>query len=150
MKVVLLADVPSQGKKGDLIDVSDGYARNFLFPKKLAQKADAKVLNDIAGQEKARLHRIEVEKAAAAETAEKLKTVTVKVSAIAGAGENSKLYGAVTSKEIASALESQFGIVIDRRRIDLSEPIKAFGAYRVPVKLYTDISGTINLIVKEG
>ena len=147
MKVVLLADVPSQGKKGALIDVSDGYARNFLFPKKLAQKADAKILNEIAGQEKARLHRVEVEKAAAAEISEKLKTITVKVTA--AAGENSKLYGAVTSKEIATALEAQHGITIDRRKIELDEPIKSFGTYQIPVKLYTEIAGTINLVVKE-
>ncbi len=150
MKVVLLADVPSQGKKGDLIDVSDGYARNFLLPKKLAQKADAKILNDIAGQEQAKRHRAEVEKKTAEETAEKLKSVTVKVTAVAGAGENSKLYGAVTSKEIAAALESQTGIVIDKRKIDLSDPIKSFGSYQVPVKLYPEINGTINLVVKEG
>ena len=150
MKVVLLADVPSLGKKGAVVEVSEGYARNFLLPKKLVQKADAKILNDIAGQEKARLHKIEVEKAAAKEAAAKLETAVVKVSAVAGAGENAKLYGAITSKEIAAALESQFGIVIDKRKIDLSEPIKSFGSYQVPVKLYTDITGTINLIVKEG
>ena len=148
MKVVLLADVPSQGKKGALIEVSDGYARNYLFPKKLAQKADAKVLNDIAGQEQARRHRIEVEKATAAEISEKLKSVVVKVTA--AAGDNGKLYGAVTSKEIAAALESQHAITIDKRKIDMPEPIKAFGTYEIPVKLYPEIPGTINLVVKEG
>lgn len=145
MKVVLLADVKGQGKKGTVINVSDGYARNFLFPKNLATPADNKILNELKGKEEARLRQIELEKKAAHETAEKLQSVVVKVKAQAGA--DGRLYGAVTSKEIAEQLAAQHGIEIDRRKIALDEPIKAFGTYTPEVKLYPEISGKINVVV---
>ena len=147
MKVVLLADVKSQGKKGQVINVSDGYANNFLFPKKLAVPADNQVLTEMKGKEEARLHNIELEKQAAKETAAKLEKVSVKVLATAGA--DGRLYGSVTAKEIAQCLEDQHKITIDKRKIDLSDPIRAFGSYSVNVKLYTDIIGKINVVITD-
>ena len=147
MKVVLLADVKGQGKKGDIIKVSDGYAKNFLFPKKLAAEADAKLMNEMKGKEEARLHKIELEKDAARATAAKLEGIMVKITAQAGA--DGKTYGSVTSKEIAEKLLEQAGIEVDKRKIDIPEPIKAFGTYSLEVKLYGDISGKINVVVAE-
>ena len=148
MKVILLQDVRGQGKAGDVINVSDGYARNFLFPKKLAAVADAAIMNELKGKEEARLHRIEVEKKAAQETAEKLKTVSVKLSVQAGA--DGKLYGAVTAKDIAEAMQKQHGIEIDRRKLQIDEPIKTFGEHAVDIKLYPEITGKVNLVVIES
>lgn len=148
MKVILTQDVKAQGKKGQAINVSDGYARNFLLPKGLAVVADASALNDLKNKEAARQHKIEVEKAAAAETAEKLASLTVKIKASAGA--DGRLYGSVTSKEIATALEQQSGIVIDKRKIDLDAPLRAFGTYIIPVRLYTDIQGKITVVLTDN
>lgn len=148
MKVILLQDVRGQGKTGDVINVSDGYARNFLFPKKLAAVADAAIMNELKGKEEARLHRIEVEKKAAQETAEKLKTISVKLSVQAGA--DGKLYGAVTAKDIAEAMQKQHGIEIDRRKLQIDEPIKTFGEHAVDIKLYPEITGKVNLVVIES
>jgi large subunit ribosomal protein L9 len=147
MKVVFLADVKGQGKKDQIKEVSDGYARNFLLPKKLAAPADAKVMNEIKNKEASKLHKIEVEKAEANALAEKLKTITVKITAQAGA--DGRLYGSVTSKDITDALQKQFGIVIDKRKLSLTDPIKAFGVYAVDVKLYTEISGKVNVSVSD-
>ena len=147
MKVVLLADVKSQGKKGQVINVSDGYANNFLFPKKLAVPADNQILTEMKGKEDARLHNIELEKKAARDTAEKLKTVTVSIKAQGGA--DGRTYGSVTAKDIAEALEKQHKIKVDRRKIALDFPIRAFGVYILEVKLYTDISGKITVAVTE-
>lgn len=148
MKVVLLADVKSQGKKGDLINVSDGYARNFLFPKGLAAEADAKALNEIKTKEEARLHKIEMDKQAARETADKLNNATVKLTSTAGA--DGRLYGSVTAKDIAEALEKQHDITIDKRKIQMDGPIRAFGAYALEVKLYPEITGKIHLVIADN
>ena len=145
MKVVLLQDVKGQGKKDDLITVSDGYARNFLFPKKLAVEADSKVLNDIRNKEAAKARRIELEKQAARETAQKFESLLVKVKIQAGA--DGKLYGSVTNKDIADALAAQYAIEVDKRKIVLESPIKAYGTYTVDVKLYPEISGKLNVLV---
>jgi large subunit ribosomal protein L9 len=147
MKVILTQDVKSQGKKGQLINVSDGYARNFLFPKGLAIEADAGAMNDLKNKESSRLHKIELEKAAAKETAEKLEKVTVKLSAKAGA--DGRLYGSVTSLDIAENLEKQHNIKVDKRKIQLSDPIKTFGVHSVTVKLYTEITGKINVVISD-
>ncbi len=147
MKVVLLTDVKGQGKKGAVINVSDGYAKNFLFPKKLAAQADAKLMNEIKGKEEARLHKIEQEKEAARAVAAKLEGIMVKITA--QAGTDGKTYGSVTSKEIAEKLLEQAGIEVDKRKIDIPEPIKTFGTYRLDVKLYGDIGGKINVVVTE-
>ena len=147
MKVVFLADVKGQGKKDQVINVSDGYARNFLIPKGLAVPADAKSMSEIKSREESRLHKIETEKAAAKETAAKLEKVTVKI--VGQAGADGRLYGSVTAKDIAEALEKQHGIVIDRRKLTLPEPIKTFGTYNTEVKLYTEITGKVKVTVSD-
>ena len=147
MKVVLLADVKGQGKKNDVIEVSDGYAKNFLIARKLAKVADAQALNDVKIKEEARLYRIEVEKKEARELAKKLETIQVKIPASCGA--DSKLYGSVTSKDIAEHLRADHKIDIDKRKIVMNDPIKSFGAYKVEVKLYPEITGTIHVLVCE-
>ena len=145
MKLVLLADVKPLGKKNDIVDVSDGYAKNFLLPKKLAIIADAKAVNEIKNKEAARLHAIEVEKAAANEVAKKLEGVIVKIYMTAG--EDNRLFGSVTSKDIIDALEKDHGIVIDKKKVVLDKPIKAYGTYEINVKLYAGIVGKINVLV---
>ncbi len=147
MKVILTQDVKSQGKKDQIIEVSDGYARNFLFPKKLAIPADAKAINEVKNKEASKLHKIEVEKAAAKEIAEKLDSILVKISGKSGA--DGRLYGAVTPKDIADALKKDFGIEIDKRKISIADPIKSFGRYELEIKLYTDIVGKIHLLIAE-
>ena len=145
MKVVLLQDVKGKGKKDEIVNVSDGYARNFLFPRKLAAEADAKILNDIKNKEAAKARRIDLEKQAARETAEKLQSLLVKITIQSGA--DGKLYGSVGTKDIAEALAAQHGVEIDKRKIVLDSPIKAYGTYTVDVKLYPEISGKLNVLV---
>ncbi|MBE6599156.1 MAG: 50S ribosomal protein L9 [Ruminococcaceae bacterium] len=147
MKVVLLQDVKGQGKKDDVINVSDGYARNFLFPKKLAAEADAKVMNEIKNKEASKQHKIELEKQAARDTAAKLQSVVVKIKIQGGAAGDGKMYGSVTSKDIAEALLEQHKIEIDKRKIVLDAPIKNYGTYALDVKLYPEITGKINVVV---
>ncbi len=147
MKVVLLQDVKAQGKKNDIVEVSEGYARNFLFPKKLAIPADAKAINDIKNKKSSEAHKIELERQAAKQTAEKLNDITVKITA--EGGSDGRFYGAVTSKDIAEALKSQFGIEVDKRKIVLDAPIKAFGSYKVDIKLYQEICGKVTVSVCE-
>lgn len=148
MKVLLTADVKGQGKKDTIVDVSDGYARNFLLPKGLAVEANAKILNDYKNKQAAKKHHEEMERLAAKQTAEKLTGLVVKILATAGA--DGRFYGSVTSKEIAEELEKQHSISIDKRKIQLSDPIKAFGSYSLDVKLYPEVSGKINLIITQN
>ena len=145
MKVVLLADVKGQGKKNDVINVSDGYARNFLLPRKLAVEADAKVLNEIKGREDSIKHKIEVETAEAKATAAKLDSILVKIPASSGA--DGRLYGSITAKDIAEALAKDHGITVDKRKIQLADAIRAYGKYDLDVKLYTDIVGKVHVLV---
>ncbi|MBE6556610.1 MAG: 50S ribosomal protein L9 [Ruminococcaceae bacterium] len=145
MKVILLADVKGQGKKDQMVEVSDGYARNCLFPKKLAIPADARAINEMKNKEASRQHKIDTEKQAAIDTAEKLKSVTLTFAY--AAGPDKKLYGSVTAKDIAEALEKQHGITIDKRKINLPEPIKTFGTFSAAVRLYTGVEGKITLTV---
>ena len=145
MKVVLLQDVKSLGKKGDLVNASEGYARNFLFPKKLAVEAGAQIMSEIKSKDEARQHQIEVEKQAARETAKKLETVVVKIKVVAGA--DGKFYGSVTGKDISEQLAAQFGIEIDKKKLVLPETIKSFGTYTVDAKLYPEIVGKVNIVV---
>lgn len=147
MKVILLADVKGQGKKNDVIEVSDGYAKNFLIPRKLAKAADAQSLNDVKVKEAARLYRIETEKKEARELAERLTSILVKIPTSGGA--DGRLYGSVTTKDIVEKLKADTGIDIDKRKLVLSDPIKAYGKYEVEVKLYTEITGKINVLVCE-
>ena len=144
MKVVLLADVKGSGKKDQIVDVSDGYARNFLFPKKLAIPADNQAINIIKNKEASQAHKVEVEKAAAKEIAAKLESCVVKIEA--GAGADDRLYGAVTSKDVVEALKAQHGIALDKRKVTM-EPAKTLGKYTPQVKLYTDITATIHVHV---
>ena len=147
MKVLLLQDVKGKGKKDTIVDVSDGYARNFLLPKGVAVEANAKIMNDYKNKQAAKKHHEEMEKAAAKETAERLSGIVVKIYATGGA--DSRLYGAVTSKEISEELEKQHGIIVDKRKIVLEDPIKAYGSYTLDAKLYPEISGKINVIVTQ-
>ena len=145
MKVVLTADVKGQGKKNDIVEVSDGYARNFLFPRKLAVEATNQVLNEIKGQNEARQHRLEVELAEARALAAKLDTLLIKIHATSGA--DGRLYGSITAKDIAEQLEKDYGIALDKRKIVLANPIRAYGQYDPDVKLYTDVTGKLHVLV---
>ena len=145
MKVILTADVKGQGKKDQIVNVSDGYARNFLFPKKLAVPADSQSINDIKNKEASKQHKIDTEKAQAIEIAKKLETITLKFEY--AAGPDKKLYGSVTSKDIAELLKKQHGIELDKRKISLASPIKSFGEFKADVKLFTDVNGKINIEV---
>ena len=147
MKVILTQDVKSQGKKDQIIEVSDGYARNFLFPKKLAIPADAKAVNEAKNKEASRLHKIEVEKQQAKDIAAKLDTILVKIKGKSGA--DGRLYGAITPKDIADTLMKDFSIDIDKRKINVPEPIKTFGKFELEVKLYNEVIGKIHLLVSE-
>ena len=147
MKVILLSDVKGQGKKNDVIEVSDGYAKNFLIPRKLAKAADAQSLNDVKVKEAARLYRIETEKKEARALAEKLQSILVKIPASSGA--DGRLYGSITTKDISEQLAKDHGITIDKRKLVLTDPIKAYGKYTVEAKLYTEITGTVSVLVCE-
>ena len=145
MKVILKADVRGKGKKGQMIEVAEGYARNFLLPKGLAVLATADAMNTMRLQEKAKAKADAEAKAAATEIAEKLKGLQVKVAS--KGGEGGKLFGAVTGREIAAALKEQHGVDIDSKKLVLDEPIKSFGSYQVKAKLGFEISGTVYVIV---
>ena len=147
MKVILQQDVKGQGKKGQLVEVSEGYARNFLLPKKLAIPATTDAINTMNLKEKARRAEEARQKAEAEAVAEKLKSVQVKIPARAGA--NGKLFGAVTSKEVSDALSAQFGLELAKQKIVMDEPIKAFGGYQLKAKLGHEVSGTIYVMVTE-
>lgn len=147
MKVILQQDVKGQGKKGQTIEVSDGYARNFLLPKKLAVPATADNMNAMRIKENARLAQIEREKEAARETVKKLEGIKVTIRAKSGNG--GKLFGAVTSKEISDALAAQHGITIEKNKIVQGDPIKNYGTYEVKCKLGYEISGKFTVYVTE-
>ena len=145
MKVILTADVKGQGKKDQVINVSDGYARNFLFPKKLAVPADAGALNEVKNKEASKQHKLDVEKEQAIQTAEKLKSITL--TFVYAAGPDKRLYGSVTSKDIAEALKKNHGIDIDKKKISLPEPIKSFGSFKADVRLFSGVDGVIQISV---
>lgn len=147
MKVILLSDVKGQGKKDQMVEVSDGYARNFLFPKKLAKPADNQAVTELKNKQAAAQHKIDTERAAAKEAAAKL--AGIRLVFRVGAGADGRLYGSVTTKEIAEKLACEHGITVDKRKITLNEPIKAYGSYELDVKLYTDVAGKISLVVTE-
>lgn len=146
MKVVLLQDVKGLGKKGELVNTSDGYARNFLFPRKLAGQADSQALAELKNKESAEKHKLETEIAAAKETAAKLEGRTIKLSAKAGA--NGKLFGSVTSKDVAKAISDELKIDVDKKKVEV-EDIKSFGVYPVEVKVYNGISASLYVSVGE-
>ncbi len=146
MKVVLLADVKGLGKKGELCNASDGYARNFLFPKKLAIEADSGALNELKNREAAAAHHKQEEINAAKATAELLNGKTVEIKAKAGTG--GRLFGSVTSKEIAAQIKATLGVEIDRKKMSVAD-IKNFGEYTAEVKLYSGIVAKVNVKVTE-
>ena len=147
MKVILQQDVKGQGKRGQMVNVSDGYARNFLFPKGLAVPASADNVNKMVMQDKAKKAQMAAEKAEAEAIAEKLKSLVVKSPARAGAG--GRLFGAVTTKEVSEALLEQHQINIAKAKLVQDEPIKSFGTYQMKAKLGYEVSGTVNVVVTE-
>ena len=147
MKVIFNTDVRGQGRKGEMKEVSDGYARNYLLPRKLASEATADALNALKLKEKAKAAQMAKEKALAEENAKRLSGVVVQISARAGQG--GRLDGAVTSQEMADALREQHGIELEKNKIVQAEPIKQFGSFEVKAKLGYEVSGTINVLVTE-
>jgi len=147
MKVILLEDIKGTGAKGQIINVSDGHAKNFLIPRKLAAEATKAALNDWEKQKKSAERRRQDDIAAAQQLAQKIEKVTVKIPM--KVGENGKLFGSVGSKEIAAAMSSQVNIELDRKKIVLDDPIKSIGVQKVPVKLYTDITAQMSVEIVE-
>ena len=147
MKVILKADVKSLGKKGDLVNTSDGYARNYLFPRNLAVEANAENLNVYNSQQAAAAHRKAEEKKAAEELKVRLSTVKVIIKGKVGA--NGCLQGAVTTKDIAEALKAQTGIEIDKKKISMKLAVRGFGKYTAEVKLYPEITGELTVMVEQ-
>lgn len=147
MKVILIEDIKGKGKKDQVLEVSDGYARNYLFKNKLAIEATTKAMNDLARKEASKQHKYEVEKVAALKIAKQLEEVTVVIRH--EAGKEDKLYGAVTTKEIAEHLKQEHCIDVDKKKIILDEPIKTFGTYKLKVKLFTGVSAIVTVHVME-
>lgn len=147
MKVIFLQDVKGSGKKGEVKEVSDGYARNFLIGKGLAIEATAKNMSDLAGKKSSEQHKSDVAKQEALDNAAKLKGKNVVIKAKAGAG--GKLFGAVTASHVADAVASQLGIKVEKKKIALSSEIKAFGGYTAEIKLHPGISEKITVNVVE-
>lgn len=146
MKVILNQDVKGQGKKGDMINVSDGYARNFLLPKGLATEATKSAINEMKGKADAKAYREEKELEAAKELAAKIEAVSVTIES--KSGENGKLFGSITSGDVADALKMQGHIVVDKKKIVLHDPIKSVGEYQLPVKVHAGVSATLKVTVK--
>ena len=146
MKVILMQDVKSLGKKGEMVSVADGYARNFLFPRGLASEANAQAMTELKNREAAAEHKVKVDTQAAKDAAELLNGKTVRVSA--KAGQNGKLFGSVTAKEVAEAVKKQYGVDADKRKIAMDD-IKAYGTYEAEIKLYHGISAQIYVQVSE-
>lgn len=146
MEVILNADVKGLGKKGELVKTSDGYARNFLFPRNLAIEANAQAMTELRNREESKQHKIDVATQQAKDAAAKLEGNIVKLTA--KAGKNGKLFGSVTSKEIAEKIKAEYGVDVDKRKITVDD-IKNFGTYEAEVKLYTGISAKIRVQVGE-
>lgn len=148
MKVILLQDVKGTGKKGELVDVSDGYARNFLLPKKAAKKATAQAMSELKNAEESKAFQIEEakKKANASKALIEGKSLNIKSKA----GQGGRLFGSVTVKEISAELKKQFSLNVDKRKISLDTDIKAFGTYNAEVKLYTGIVATVKIVVSEA
>ena len=148
MEVVLLEDVKALGKKGQIVKVNDGYARNFILPKKLGIEATSKILNDLklqkANADKIAAEQLQAAKDLAADLAEKSITLSIK------AGEGGKAFGSVSSKEITKAIQDQLGMEIDKKKLVLPEPLKTFGTHEVPIKLHRDVTGKLAVKVVES
>ena len=148
MKVILLQDVKGKGKKGQMLEVSDGYARNYMLPRKIAIEATADAVNTMRMNDKAAQEKAARERAAALEIAKQLKTMTLTVTAKGGG--SGRLFGSVTNQEIADALKAQSGIVLDKRKIVLSDPIKSVGTYTVTCKLGYEITAPLTVKIEEA
>lgn len=147
MDVILKADVKGLGKKGEKVKASDGYARNFLFPKGLAVEANAQSLTELRNREAANQHKLDMEIAAANDAKAKINGKTIKLTA--KAGTNGRLFGSVTSKDVAAEIKKQYGVDADKRKITMDD-IKAFGSYKIDVKLYQNISAEMTVSVSEA
>ena len=147
MKVILKADVKGTGKAGQMVEVSDGYARNFLLTKGLAVEATSTAVNDMKNKEQAKKHREETELAAAKETAKKIDGKTVEL--FAKGGTAGRLFGSITSKEVTEAVNAKFGTKIDKKKVTLDGDIKAFGTYNADIKLYNGVTAKCSVNVKE-
>ena len=148
MKVILLQDVRGKGKKGQMLEVSDGYARNYMLPRKMAIEATADAVNTMRMNDKATQERIAREKAEAMETAKKLREMTVTVTAKGGG--NGRLFGSITNQEIADALKAKTGIALDKRKIVIADAIKNVGTYTVTCKLGYEITAQLTVKIEEG
>ena len=146
MKVVLLADVKGHGKKGEVVEASDGYARNFLLPKGLAKEATKGALNEVKGKSEAKAYHKEQEILAAKETAAKLEGG--KVTIASKAGDNGKLFGKITNQNVADAIKYQLHVVVDKRKVQLSDGLKTVGSHEVEVKIYPEISAKITVVIE--
>ena len=147
MKVVLLCDVKGQGQKDQIVEVSDGYARNFLFPQKKAIPADAKATNELKNKEEARQFKISEDRKAASALAEKIKDVEIEI--VMGHGADGRLYGSVTAKDIAEELKKKLGVDVDKRKIQMKESIRAYGKHDVQVKILADIGAKFVVYVHD-
>lgn len=147
MKVILLCDVKGQGKKDQIVEVSDGYARNFLFPQKKAVAADAKATNELKSKEEAKQYKISEDRKAAQAIADKINGTEIRIQM--GHGHDGRLYGSVTAKDIAEALGKKLSIDVDKRKLQLKDAIKAYGSYSVEIKILGDIVGKFTLVVHE-
>ncbi len=145
MKVILTADVKGQGKKDQMVEVSDGYARNFLFPKKLAIPADSKAINEMKNKESSKQHKIDVERQNALDIQKKLEDIVLVFEY--SAGPDKKLYGSVTTKDIAEELAKRHGITLDKKKMSLPVPIKSYGRFTANVALFSGIVGKITVEV---
>ena len=145
MKVILLADIKGVGKKDDVINANDGYARNYLFPKKLAVEANKGNMNNLDSKKSSEKHRKDLELAHAKEQAEKIKNISLKIQV--KAGENGKIFGSLTSKEISENLKKEYNLDIDKKKINLKEPIKVLGKKTVEIRLYEGVIANLNVDV---
>lgn len=148
MKVILMQDVKSLGKKGELVEASDGYARNFLLPRKLAKEANAQAMNEYKNAENSKNYKIATQKAQAEHDKKTLEGKTFKMTAKAGQG--GRLFGSVTSKQVAEEIKKQYNIDVDKRKVVLDCDIKEFGTYNAEVKLFTGVSAKIDVQVSEA
>ncbi len=148
MKVILKADIKGVGKKDQIINASDGYARNFLFPKKLAVEANAANMSELKAKQDSNKYKKDQEREKAIELKEKMKRILLKIEV--KAGENGKIFGGVSSKEIAQELEKQYKIVVDKKKIDLKEAIKTLGTRTVEIKLFEGIIGELKVDIIKG
>ena len=148
MKVILLQDIKSLGKRGELVEASDGYARNYLLPRKLAKEANAQAMNEYKNAENSKQYKIATEKAQAEAAKKKLEGKVFRMSA--RAGQSGKLFGSITSKQVAEEIKKQYNITVDKRKVVLECDIKEFGTYKAEVKLYTGISANIDVQVSEA